>query len=73
MGPEMGFGVQPGVERAQGADEAARTGSKRIVLCADGTWNTPHGPAEMPNDTNVGILFWGGSMGDFVDSIGAHR
>lgn len=31
--------------------------SKRIVLCADGTWNTPHGPAEMPNDTNVRKLF----------------
>ena len=31
--------------------------SKRIVLCADGTWNTPHGPAAMPNDTNVRKLF----------------
>lgn len=31
--------------------------SKRIVLCADGTWNTPHGPAENPNDTNVRKLF----------------
>lgn len=31
--------------------------SKNIVLCADGTWNTPHGPAEMPNDTNVRKLF----------------
>jgi uncharacterized protein (DUF2235 family) len=31
--------------------------SKRIVLCADGTWNTPHGPLENPNDTNVRKLF----------------
>jgi len=31
--------------------------SKRIVLCADGTWNTPHGPAAMPVDTNVRKLF----------------
>jgi len=54
-------------------DETVDPESKRIVLCADGTWSTPHGPAEMPNDTNVGILFLGGSMGDFVDSIGAHR
>jgi len=25
---------------------------KKIILCADGTWNTPHGPAEMPDDTS---------------------
>jgi uncharacterized protein (DUF2235 family) len=31
--------------------------SKKIVFCADGTWNTPHGPAEMPNDTNVRKFF----------------
>lgn len=30
---------------------------KKIILCADGTWNTPHGPAEMPEDTNVRKLF----------------
>ena len=63
MGPGMGFGVQPGVERARGGDETAGTGSKRIVLCADGTWKTPRGPAEMPNDTNMGILFLGGIDG----------
>jgi len=63
MGPEMGFGVQPGVERARSGDETVDPESKRIVLCADGTWNTPHGPAEMPNDTNMGILFLGGIDG----------
>jgi uncharacterized protein (DUF2235 family) len=31
--------------------------SKKIIFCADGTWNTPHGPAEMPNDTNVRKLY----------------
>lgn len=31
--------------------------SKKIILCADGTWNTPHGPAEMPNDSNVRKLY----------------
>src|SRR5437868_6547597 len=31
--------------------------SKRIILCADGTWNTPHGPAALPNDTNVRKLY----------------
>lgn len=31
--------------------------SKKIILCADGTWNTPHGPAAMPNDTNVRKLY----------------
>ncbi len=31
--------------------------SKKIVLCADGTWNTPHGPAAQPDDTNVRKLY----------------
>ena len=31
--------------------------SKRIILCADGTWNTPHGPTALPNDTNVRKLY----------------
>jgi hypothetical protein len=31
--------------------------SKKIILCADGTWNTPHGPAAQPNDTNVRKLY----------------
>lgn len=31
--------------------------SKRIVLCADGTWNTPHGVAVAVNDTNVRKLY----------------
>jgi uncharacterized protein (DUF2235 family) len=31
--------------------------SKKIVFCADGTWNTPHGPSELPEDTNVRKLF----------------
>jgi uncharacterized protein (DUF2235 family) len=31
--------------------------SKKIILCADGTWNTPHGPSELPNDTNVRKLY----------------
>ena len=30
---------------------------KKIILCADGTWNTPHGPAAQPNDTNVRKLY----------------
>jgi uncharacterized protein (DUF2235 family) len=30
---------------------------KKIILCADGTWNTPHGPSELPNDTNVRKLY----------------
>lgn len=30
---------------------------KKIVLCADGTWNTPHGPTELPNDTNVRKIY----------------
>ena len=31
--------------------------SKRIILCADGTWNTPHGPADQPGNTNVRRLY----------------
>jgi uncharacterized protein (DUF2235 family) len=31
--------------------------SKRLVLCADGTWNTPHGYDVAVNDTNVRKLF----------------
>ncbi|WP_263382492.1 DUF2235 domain-containing protein [Granulicella arctica] len=31
--------------------------SKKIILCADGTWNTPHGPLAVPNDTNVRKLY----------------
>jgi len=31
--------------------------SKKIILCADGTWNTPHGPSAMANDTNVRKLY----------------
>jgi len=31
--------------------------SKKIILCADGTWNTPHGPTDQPNDTNVRKLY----------------
>jgi uncharacterized protein (DUF2235 family) len=31
--------------------------SKKIILCADGTWNTPHGPAAQPDDTNVRKLY----------------
>lgn len=31
--------------------------SKKIIFCADGTWNTPHGPLEVPDDTNVRKLF----------------
>jgi uncharacterized protein (DUF2235 family) len=30
---------------------------KNIILCADGTWNTPHGPSELPEDTNVRKLY----------------
>lgn len=30
---------------------------KRIVLCADGTWNTPHGPAATAHDTNVRKMY----------------
>lgn len=31
--------------------------SKKIIFCADGTWNTPHGPSALPNDTNVRKLY----------------
>ena len=31
--------------------------SKDIVLCADGTWNTPHGVAVTVIDTNVRKLY----------------
>jgi uncharacterized protein (DUF2235 family) len=31
--------------------------SKNIVLCADGTWNTPHGPTATVTDTNVRKLY----------------
>ena len=30
---------------------------KNIVLCADGTWNTPHGPTATATDTNVRKLY----------------
>ncbi len=30
---------------------------KRVVICADGTWNTPHGMSVAANDTNVRRLF----------------
>jgi uncharacterized protein (DUF2235 family) len=30
---------------------------KRLILCADGTWNTPHGVDVAVNDTNVRKLF----------------
>jgi len=33
--------------------------SKNIVLCADGTWNTPHGPTATVTDTNVRKLYMG--------------
>ncbi|MGA8671859.1 MAG: DUF2235 domain-containing protein, partial [Terracidiphilus sp.] len=31
--------------------------SKKIILCADGTWNTPHGPSELLEDTNVRKIY----------------
>jgi uncharacterized protein (DUF2235 family) len=31
--------------------------SKKVIFCADGTWNTPHGPAGLPDDTNVRKLY----------------
>ena len=31
--------------------------SKKIIVCADGTWNTPHGVGAEVNDTNVRKLF----------------
>ena len=30
---------------------------KSIILCADGTWNTPHGPSPATTDTNVRKLY----------------
>ena len=30
---------------------------KKIILCADGTWNTPHGPSQLANDTNARKLY----------------
>ena len=30
---------------------------KRLILCADGTWNTPHGVDVAANDTNVRKMF----------------
>ena len=31
--------------------------SKKIIVCADGTWNTPHGVGAEANDTNVRKLY----------------
>ena len=31
--------------------------SKKIIFCADGTWNTPHGPSDLPGNTNVRKIF----------------
>jgi uncharacterized protein (DUF2235 family) len=31
--------------------------SKKIIVCADGTWNTPHGVGAEVNDTNVRKLY----------------
>ena len=31
--------------------------SKEIIVCADGTWNTPHGVGAQVNDTNVRKLY----------------
>ncbi|WP_419806433.1 DUF2235 domain-containing protein [Terriglobus sp.] len=31
--------------------------SKKVIFCADGTWNTSHGPELMPADTNVRRLY----------------
>lgn len=30
---------------------------KKLILCADGTWNTPHGVDVAANDTNVRKIF----------------
>ena len=30
---------------------------KKLILCADGTWNTPHGYEVAVNDTNVRKFF----------------
>ncbi|GAC1358131.1 MAG: DUF2235 domain-containing protein [Acidobacteriaceae bacterium] len=40
---------------------------KRIVLCADGTWNTPHGLTAQANDTNVRKLFC--SLADLPEQL----
>ncbi|MGA8087842.1 MAG: DUF2235 domain-containing protein [Terracidiphilus sp.] len=31
--------------------------AKKVIICADGTWNTPHGPTGLPDDTNVRKLY----------------
>ena len=31
--------------------------SKKLILCADGTWNTPHGPSTTAGNTNVRKLY----------------
>ena len=31
--------------------------AKSIILCADGTWNTPHGVGAAVNDTNVRKMY----------------
>jgi uncharacterized protein (DUF2235 family) len=41
---------------------------KRVVLCADGTWNTPHGVDVAVNDTNVRKLFC--ALSDDPDQLG---
>jgi uncharacterized protein (DUF2235 family) len=41
--------------------------AKRIVLCADGTWNTPHGVDVAVNDTNVRKLYCG--LSDCPDQL----
>ncbi len=38
--------------------------AKNIVLCADGTWNTPHGPSATVTDTNVRKLYMALVNGD---------
>jgi Uncharacterized alpha/beta hydrolase domain (DUF2235) len=30
---------------------------KRIILCVDGIWNTPHGTYELPQDANVRKIY----------------
>jgi uncharacterized protein (DUF2235 family) len=41
---------------------------KRIVLCADGTWNTPHGVDVAEKDTNVRKLYC--ALTDVADQLG---
>jgi uncharacterized protein (DUF2235 family) len=41
---------------------------KRIVLCADGTWNTPHGVDVAVNDTNVRKLYC--ALSDTPEQLG---